>query len=49
MKVIVRLDDMPPADHGGSTSVRGEIRSLHSSVGLQGSCGAAGLGAVCLG
>jgi len=34
------------ADRGGSTSVRGRIRSPHSSGGLQGSCGAAGLGAV---
>jgi len=34
-----------PADHGGSTSVRGQIRIPHSSGGLQGSCDAAGLGA----
>ena len=31
---------MPPADRGGSTSVRGRIRSPHSSGGLQGSCAA---------
>jgi len=35
------------ADRGGSTSVRGRIRSPHSSGGLQGSCVARGLGAVC--
>jgi len=34
-----------PADRGRSTSVRGRIRSPHTSGGLQGSCGAAGLGA----
>jgi len=38
---------MPPADRGGSTSVRGRIRIPHSSDGLQPiACGAAGLGAV---
>ena len=37
---------MPPADRGGSTFVRGRIRSPHSSDGLQGSCGAAGVGAL---
>jgi len=30
----------PAADRGGSTSVRGQIRSPHSSGGLQGSCAA---------
>jgi len=37
------------ADRGGSTSMRGRIRSPHSSGGLQGSCGAAGLGVARLG
>jgi len=37
---------MPPADRGRSTSVRGRIRSPHSSNGLQPiACGEAGLGA----
>jgi len=40
---------MPPAGRGGSTSVRGRIRSPHSSDGPQGSCGAADLGAARLG
>ena len=31
---------MPPADRGGSTSVRGQIHSPHSSGGLQGCCAA---------
>ena len=44
-QVITRRDDMPLADSGGSASVRRRIRSPHSSRGLQGSCGAAGLGA----
>jgi len=39
-RVIARRDDIPLADRGGSTSVRGRIRSLHSSGGLQGSCAA---------
>jgi len=33
-KVIARRDDMPPADRGGSTSVRRQIRSPHVSGGL---------------
>ena len=33
-KVIARRDDMPPADRGGSTSVRRRIRSPHGSGGL---------------
>ena len=48
-QVIAPRDDMLRADRGGSTSVRGRIRSPHSSGGLQGSCGAAGLGAARLG
>jgi len=42
---LSRAETICPADRGGSTSVRGQIRSPHSSGGLQGSCGAAGLGA----
>ena len=33
-QVIARRDDMPPADRTGSTSVRGRIRSPHSTGGL---------------
>jgi len=43
-QIIARRDDNPHADRGGSTSVRGRIRSPHSSGGLQASCSTAGLG-----
>ena len=35
---LSRGETMPTADRGGSTSVRGQISSPHSSGGLRGSC-----------
>jgi len=34
-QVIARRDDIPPADRGGSKSVRGRTRSPHSSGGMR--------------